>query len=167
MLAKTLSTGGRFAGNALKSLFKVPGTNQFMKADELTLRLLPDILFGGIEGAMTPGDLGDKLIAGTSTAVGGSLGGLGLGRLGGRNQVLGTGLDIGGSILGDFAGRSVGDQIQRGKDKLAGGQGLTAYERLGEEDRKKLEQMIREDQTGRILAELGLLPASAQSALIS
>jgi hypothetical protein len=27
--------------------------------------------------------------------------------------------------------------------------------------------MIREDQTGRILAELGLLPASTQSALIS
>jgi hypothetical protein len=167
MLGKTLSTGGRFAGNALKSLFKVPGTNQYMGKGELTLRLLPDILFGGLEGAMTPGDIGDKLIAGTSTALGGSLGGLGLGRLGGTNQVLGTGLDIGGSILGDFAGRAVGDQIQRGKDKVAGGKGLTAYERLNEKDREKLEQLIREDQTGRILAELGLLPASTQSALIS
>jgi hypothetical protein len=61
----------------------------------------------------------------------------------------------------------IGDQIQRGKDKLAGGKGLTAYERLNEQDRQKLEQLIREDQTGRILAELGLLPASTQSALIS
>lgn len=163
MLGKT----GRFAGQALSSLFKVPGTNKYMGTPELTLRLLPDLLFGGLEGAMTPGDIGDKLIAGTSTAVGGSLGGLGLGRLGGRNQILGTGLDITGSLLGDFAGRGVGDQIQRGKDKLAGGKGQTPYERLNEKDREKLEQLIREDQTGRILAELGLLPASTQSALIS
>ena len=49
MSVKLLSKGGRFAGDALRSLFKVPGTDKFMKADELTLRLLPDILFGGLE----------------------------------------------------------------------------------------------------------------------
>ena len=167
MLAKTLSTGGRFAGNALKSLFKLPGTNQFMSKGDIAARLAPDIMFGGLEAAMTPGDLADKLIAGGSTALGGSLGGLSLGRLGGQNQALGYVLDMAGSIGGDMGGRMVGEQIQRGKDKVAGGKGQTPYERLSEEDRQKLEEMIREDQTGRILAELGLLPASAQSALIS
>ena len=36
----------------------------------------PDAFFGVLAGAMTPGDLGDKLIAGTSTAAGGALGGV-------------------------------------------------------------------------------------------
>jgi len=72
-----------------------------------------------------------------------------------------------GSIGGDFAGRAAYEAAQRGKDKLMGGQGLTPYERLAMEDRQQLEQLIREDQTGRILAELGLLPASTQDALIS
>lgn len=167
MLAKTLSTGGRFAGNALKSLFKVPGTNKYMGTGELLFRGMPEGVFAVTEMALTPGDIGDKLIAGASTGIGGFTGGLALGRLGGKNMLLSQALDMAGSIGGDMGGRMVGDQLQRGKDKLAGGQGLTAYERLGEEDRKKLEQLIREDQTGRILAELGLLPASAQSALIS
>ena len=167
MLVKALGTGGRFAGKALNSLFKVPGTNKLMSRGEILGRLAPDVFFGGVEGVMTPGDIGDKLIAGTSTALGGSLGGLALGRLGRGNELGGFLLDMGGSFAGDMGGRMVGDQIQRGKDKLTGGKGLTAYERLNEEDRKKLEQLIREDQTGRILAELGLLPASTQTALIS
>ena len=167
MLAKTLSTGGRFAGKALGSLFKIPGTDKFMTSTQVLQRLAPDLFFGGVEAVMTPGDIGDKLIAGGSAAVGGSMGGLALGRLGRGNETAGFFLDMAGSIGGDMGGRMVGDQLQRGKDKLAGGQGLTAYERLGEDDRKKLEPMIREDQTGRILAELGLLPGSTQSALIS
>ena len=36
----------------------------------------PDAAFGLMSAAMTPGDLGDKLIAGGSTAIGGSLGGV-------------------------------------------------------------------------------------------
>tara|TARA_B100002019_G_scaffold249713_1_gene229217 strand:- start:39 stop:542 length:504 start_codon:yes stop_codon:yes gene_type:complete len=167
MLGKALSTGGRFAGNALTNLFKIPGTNQYMSKGDILFRLMPDAAFGVLEGTMTPGDIGDKLIAGTSTAVGGSMGGLALGRLGGKNQLLGQALDMAGSIAGDFGGRAVGEQLQRGKDKLAGGKGQSPYERLSEQDRQKLEQMIREDQTGRILAELGLLPASTQGALIS
>ena len=162
-----LVNAGRFAGQALRNLFKVPGTNKLMSRPEIFGRLAPDVFFGGVEGVMTPGDIGDKLIAGTSTALGGSLGGLALGRLGRGNDLAGFLLDMGGSFAGDMGGRMVGDQIQRGKDKLAGGKGLTAYERLNEQDRQKLEQLIREDQTGRILAELGLLPASTQSALIS
>lgn len=167
MLAKTLSAGGRFAGKALSSLFKVPGTDNYMKKGDLLFRLMPEGIFAVTEGVMTPGDITDKLIAGASTGIGGSMGGLALGRLGGKNVLLGQALDMAGSIGGDVVGREVGGQLQRGKDRLAGGKGQTPYERLSEDDRQKLEQLIREDQTGRILAELGLLPASTQSALIS
>ena len=163
----TASKVGRFAGNALKGLFKIPGTNQMMKEKDILFRLGPDALFGGLEFAMTPGDIGDKSLAAAGSFVGGAGGGLALSRLAGKNVDIGNMLDIGGSIGGDFAGRAVAEMAQRGKDKLMGGEGLTPYERLAMEDRQQLEQLIREDQTGRILAELGLLPASTQDALIS
>lgn len=153
---------GRFAG----AIFTNPATGKFMGYGPLAARLAPDLMFGGLEAAMTPGDIGDKLIAGGSTAIGGSLGGLSLGRLGGKNEALGYVLDMAGSIGGDMGGRVIGENIQRGKDKLSGGKGQTPYERLSEEDRKQLEELIRQDQTGKLLAELGLLPASTQSALI-
>ena len=53
---------------------------------------------------MTPGDFGDKAIAGLSSATGGVTGGLLLGKLGGNNQMLTTALDMAGSIGGDMAG---------------------------------------------------------------
>ena len=162
-----LGSTGRFAGQALKSLFKVPGTDRMLSKGDIAFRLFPDLMFGGVEAALTPGDMADKLIAGGSTALGSSLGGLALGRLGGKNQLLGQALDIAGSLGGDFGGRAIGEQVQRGKDKIAGGKGQTPYERLGEEDQQRLEKLIRDDQTARVLAELGLLPASTQSALIS
>ena len=73
---------GRAAGVALglgKNLFK-----GMSKAD-IAMRLAPDAMFGVLEGTMTPGDLGDKVIAGAGSALGGGLGGLALGRLGGAN----------------------------------------------------------------------------------
>ena len=163
----TASKVGRFAGNALKGLFKIPGTDKYMGRTEIIGRLAPDALYSGMEFAMTPGDLADKSIAAAGSFVGGAGGGLALGRLGGKNQGAGFLLDMAGSLGGDFAGRAAYEAAQRGKDKLMGGEGLTPYERLAMEDRQQLEQLIREDQTGRILAELGLLPASTQDALIS
>ena len=38
----------------------------------------PDLVFGGLTALSTPGDLGDKAIAGGSDAVLSSLGGIGL-----------------------------------------------------------------------------------------
>ena len=55
----------RMAGAALgvgRSLFKGMGPA------DIALRLGPDAMFGVMEGAMTPGDLGDKIIAGTGSA---------------------------------------------------------------------------------------------------
>ena len=155
---------GKFAGQRLLDLFRVPG-GQFMSKGDLAFRLAPDMMFGGLEAAMTPGDLADKLVAGGGSALGGSLGGLALGKLGGRNQALSAVLDMAGSIGGDMGGRMGAEQIQRGKDVLMGGKGETAYERLSTKDREALEKMIRDDQTGQVLAELGLLPGSTQGYL--
>ena len=149
---------GRAAGAALglgKSLFKGMGPA------DIALRLGPDAMFGVMEGAMTPGDLGDKIIAGSGSAIGGAMGGLALGKLGG-NSPLGAMLDMGGSIGGDMLGRAASEQILRGKDKLGGGEGLSPYEKMGQQ------QQVQMMQAGKVqaLAELGLLPASYQSQLV-
>ena len=105
----------RMAGKALEALkWLFKGDD----AGQIALRVIPDVGFGVLEGAMTPGDLGDKIVAGSSTAVGSLAGGIGFGKLGGNSAVARQLLDIGGSVGGDFAGRWVGDHIQRGKDKV-------------------------------------------------
>ena len=143
----------RLAGEALKWLFKNQG------GGEIPMRVVPDVGFGILEAAMTPGDFGDKLIAGTASAAGGVLGGALLGKAGRGNQMLTQGLDLAGSVGGDFGGRYLGDLAQRGKDVVLGGQGQTAYERMSDE---QYELMKKQAQT-QVLAELGLLPAGAQS----
>ena len=149
---------GRAAGAALglgKSLFKGMGPA------DIALRLGPDALFGVMEGTMTPGDLGDKIIAGSGSAIGGAVGGLALGRLGG-NSPLGAMLDMGGSIGGDMIGRAASEQILRGKDRLSGGEGLSPYEKMGQQQQLEMLQAGRT----QALAELGLLPSSYQQALV-
>ena len=148
---------GRIAGTALglgKSLFKGMGPG------EIAMRLGPDAVFGAMEGAMTPGDLGDKIIAGSGAAIGGATGGLVLGKLGGSGA-LGTALDMAGSLGGDMIGRATSEQILKAKDKLGGGEGLTPYEKMSKEQQM---QMMQAGRT-QALAELGLLPASYQGYL--
>jgi hypothetical protein len=149
---------GRMAGAALgvgKSLFKGMGPT------EIVGRLAPDALFGVMEGVMTPGDLGDKIIAGSGAAIGGATGGLALGKLGG-NTPAGFLLDMGGSIGGDMIGRMASDQILRGKDAISGGKGQTPFEKMGEQQQL---EMIQAGKT-QALAELGLLPSSYQQYLV-
>ena len=102
----------------------------------------PDVFFGVMAGAQTPGDMTDKLIAGTGSAVGGALGGVGLsGLIAPKSQALKYGLDFVGSIAGDNAGMAVADQVL----KVKGG-GVTpwehqqiSYERqLGEDIRRQV-----------------------------
>ena len=148
----------RAAGAALglgKSLFKGMGPT------EIIGRLAPDALFGVIEGASTPGDLADKVIAGSGAAIGGGMAGLALGKLGG-NTPAGFLLDMGGSIGGDMVGRMASDQVLRGKDKISGGEGRTPFEKISD---KQMAELV---QSGRMqaLAELGLLPSSAQQAFV-
>ena len=145
----------RMASQVLNWLFKNQGPG------EIAFRIVPDVGFGVLEASMTPGDIGDKLIAGTGSALGGVSGGLLLGKLGGNNQMLANALDLAGSIGGDFAGRAASEQVLRGKDKLFGGKGQTPYERLNE---KQIEELKAQIQT-QTLADLGLLPGSAQQYL--
>ena len=142
--------------NALKSLFAGQSNA------EIALRLAPDIGFGVLEGVLTPGDLGDKIIAGGTSGLGGAAGGLLLGKLGGKNPMLTQALDMAGSIGGDFAGRAGGDLIMRGKDKLMGGEGQNPYERLNAEQQEQFAESVR----AQLLSEMGLLPTRTQQYLV-
>lgn len=139
---------GRAAGNALRDYMggKVtPGA--------LAENFGMDLFFGGMQGLQTPGDLGDKLIAGTTSAVGGALGGIGTvgiaSKLGGKVPT-GFGrqaLEFGGGYLGDMAGQSMGDALMR----LKGG-GQTPYDRLRTSQDQEYRAQVERD----ILAAYGL-----------
>ena len=137
---KEAGKGGimRMAGDKLGDFGKFFINNAGDTKTEVALRLAPDLAFGVLGGAMTPGDLGDKLIAGTTQAAGGALGGIGLAGLArkrGANPGIQTLVDMGGSIAGDFIGMNVGDSLMRIK-----GGGMTPYEKqyaLQDEARKQ------------------------------
>ena len=158
----TLRSGARAAGSKLASapMFnKGIGNAVFgdMTKGQIATRLAPDLAFGVIGGAMTPGDFGDKLIAGSTQAIGGGIGGLavgrGLGKIGAGETVQTIG-DFMGSYGGDFAGMAVGDTMMRGKDRLFGGTGQTPYEKMSEEQQKQLIQQIRQ----QTLQGVGAMP---------
>ena len=69
---------------------------------------------------------------------------------------------MGGSIGGDMIGRMASDTILRGKDKISGGEGLTPYEKMGQQ--QQLGDACRLVRT-QALAELGLLPSSYQQSV--
>ena len=133
-----------------------------MSKNQIAMRLAPDLMFGGVAMATTPGDLGDRLIAGSTQAVGGGLGGLALGRAAGRfGDTAATLADMAGSIGGDVVGMQTGDAIMRGKDKLLGGKGETPFERLSAEQQAQLEAQIR----AQTLLGAGLIPGYQQQYL--
>jgi hypothetical protein len=150
----------RFAGQALKRLktaisgdpTKDPGLSDYLA------RFGFDAFFGGLAAAQTPGDLGDKLIAGGTQAIGGALGGVGLVAATGAKGTTGLVLDMAGSVGGDFAGMAVGDQLMRGKDALSGGKGQTPYERMGTAEQEKFAAQLR----NQILTEYGLIPGTRE-----
>jgi len=128
-----------------------------MTKGQIATRLAPDAIFGGVAALQTPGDFGDKLVAGGTSALGGGLGGLALSRGAGKIG-LGEGVqlaaDFGGSILGDMGGMAVGDTIMRGKDKVMGGAGQTPYERMSSQQQAQFAEQIRQ----QTLIGAGLLP---------
>lgn len=152
---------GRFAFDAIKNSGKFLLNNAGSNKGEIAMRLVPDIGFGILAGAQTPGDLGDKLIAGGASALGGSIGGIATAgalkgiRMPGAVQNLG---DLAGSFAGDYAGMMVGDTIQRGKDRLMGGQGQTAWERMGAQQQAQYAQQLEQ----QILSQYGLIPGSRE-----
>ena len=126
-----------------------------MTKGQIAQRLVPDAIFGGVAALQTPGDIGDKLVAGSASALGGGLGGLALGRAAERfGPTASLAADFGGSILGDMGGMAVGDTIMRGKDKLMGGAGQTPYERMSTQQQAEFAEQIRR----QTLAGAGLVP---------
>ena len=119
-----------------------------------------DLLFGGLAAAQTPGDIGDKLIAGGTQVIGGGLGGVGLTaaigpqRLG-KYRLL---TDMAGSVAGDYAGVAVGDTLTRGKDLMTGGQGQTPWEKMSSQQQEEYGKMLRQ----QILTEYGIVPGTRE-----
>ena len=161
LTAAAKGTGARMAGQGLvNAAFKGGVGNALfggMTKGQIASRLAPDAIFGGLAALQTPGDIGDKLVAGGASALGGGLGGLALSRVAGARG-LGEGAqlaaDFGGSILGDMGGMAVGDTIMRGKDRLMGGAGQTPYERMSAEQQVQFANQIRQ----QTLAGAGVIP---------
>lgn len=152
---------GRFAFDAIKKSGKFLLNNAGSSKGEIAMRLVPDLGFGVVAAVQTPGDIGDKLIAGSTSAIGGSLGGIATAgalrgmRMPGAVQNIG---DLAGSFGGDYMGMMIGDSLQRGKDKLMGGQGLTAWERMGAEQQAQYAQQLEQ----QILTQYGLIPGTRE-----
>ena len=130
---------GRLAGNALGFFTKGVGKG------EMAARLMGDGLGGLMAAAYTPGDLGDKLIAGAASTVGGAAGGLVLGKLGGGNPIAGLALDFAGSVGGDIGASMLGEQVMKAKSAAQGEGFLTPYEKLGKEQQDQLAAAIKQD----------------------
>ena len=137
--AGTRMAGGKLASFGSRFMGTMPKT-----AGEIGMRVAPDAIFGTLAGAMTPGDLGDKLIAGTTATVGGAAGGLvGRGLVGAtapkllNNPMVDITTEMVGGLSGDMAGQGVADALLR----LKGG-GTTPYEKMAAEQQRELEQQI-------------------------
>ena len=139
-LAKAGTMVPKSVGDATKMIV---GKDLYNNKGDLLFRLAPDAVFGVMGGAMTPGDLGDKVIAGGTQFLGGGLTGLAAGRIARgplkMTQRAADMADMVGSVGGDFLGMAVGDQILKAK-----GGGMTPMEQqMMEQDalyRAQLEQ---------------------------
>lgn len=149
--AQTAARGGlgavkKFAGNALVD-YMGPGG---MTAGNIAKNFGMDIGFGIYQGAMTPGDLGDKLIAGVGTGLGGAVGGIGLTSALGKyknNPALRWPAEIAGNFGGDMVGQMASDTLLRAK-----GGGTTPWEKLQQEG----DQQFRSEIERQMLAQLGI-----------
>ena len=65
-----------------------------------------------------------------------------------------------GGYGGDMLGMAVGDNIQRAKDKLTGGEGLTAYERMSRDEQQRFANSIRNETLAGLGLGIGYLPGA-------
>ncbi len=132
-----------------------------MNSRQVAGRLGFDALFGGMAAFQTPGDLGDKLIAGSAAFAGGGLTGLAAGGIARRTpglRKLEGAADFVGSFGGDYLGMMAGDSIQRGKDRLMGGEGLTPWERMNAEQQAQFAADLEQ----QILTQYGIIPGTRE-----
>ena len=111
--------------------------------------VLPDVGFGVMSGMMQPGDLGDKLIAGTTDAV------LGMGLTGGTRGFLGlrpgtalsNTIEMGGGMASGIASYPVSEALLRIK-----GGGQSPYDKLQTEQYAAMQQQIKDDLYAQMMA---------------
>ena len=141
--------GMRFAGNLLKKL----GPN-FAKAFPKEMggvplpgrgimgSVLPDVGFGVMSGMMTPGDLGDKLLAGTTDAViGAGMTAGARGALGARpGSALGTAIEYGGGMASGMVSMPASDALLRIK-----GGGESPYDKLQQEQYEGIREQVKQE----------------------
>ncbi len=153
LLAGAGQTGkkSRMAGDFLNWLknsvkFGVTGSTDHLGKKELAqalgIRFIPDAIGGTIVGATTPGDFGDKLIAGTTDALAGAIGGVGLSGAARLKGNLGIAADIAGSMGGAYGSMPIADQLLRAKDSISGGSGQSPYDKLNEQRTKEIENAL-------------------------
>ena len=133
-----------------------------MGAGEKLWRFAPDAGFAVMNAVSTPGDLGDKLLAGGLDFAGSSMTGLTLAAPFKKHQGVAAGIDQAGSFIGGYGGHYAGMEAQKIKDKLMGGEGLSAYEKANIEYENQL--------TGQIIADLnaaGLLTPYGRAMLMN
>jgi len=136
----------RYAGKALADYMGPGGVNP----GNLMMNFGMDAGFGVLQGATTPGDLGDKIIAGGTTAIGGAVGGIGLTSALGKhknNPLLRMPAEGFGSIGGDMMGQMVGDTVLRAK-----GGGTTPWEKVQQGNDQAYREMLERE----MLAKLGV-----------
>jgi len=149
--AGTTGKKSRMAGDFLQWLknsvkFGVTGTTDKLNNAELAkalgIRLVPDAIGGTMVGLSTPGDIGDKVIAGTTDALAGAIGGIGLGGATRMKGNLGIAADIVGSMGGAYGSMPVADQLLRMKDSMSGGSGQSPYDKLSDQRTKEIENAL-------------------------
>ena len=138
----------RFAGTVFDGTRKLLGQGgrllgiDKMSGIEKAARFGPDALFATMNAVNTPGDLTDKLIAGSTDFLGSAGTGLVVAAPFKGSPVVAGMIDQAGSIAGMYGGMAVSEKMQRAKDRAMGGEGLSAYERAGVQYDEALKQQL-------------------------
>ena len=154
-----LGTVKRFAMNPKVVNFLRPALSDAsgkITAGSVASRFAPDALFGTMAAFQTPGDVFDKGAAFASSTLGGGLGGVAVtsatrGKMGFLGEMVG-------GMGGDMLGMQAGDMISRGKDKLMGGKGQTAWERMGDQQQAEYAADLEQ----QILSQYGIIPGTRE-----
>lgn len=124
-------------------------------------RFAPDAVFGVLAASQTPGDAIDKGAAFLGSTLGGGLGGATVTAL--TRDKLGQVGELIGGIGGDIVGQMGSDSIQRLKDKLGGGEGLTAFEQMNVEEQRRFAEELKQ----AMLTQYGLLPGTREQYVLN
>jgi len=149
----------RLAGTIFNAAKKLPGqTSRLLGIDkmgkgDIAMRFGMDGLYATMGAMNTPGDFGDKLIAGGGDFITSAGAGLVAGAPFQRFGPTAAGVaDNIGSVIGWQLGQPAIEGTMRAKDKLMGGEGLSPYERSQIEYEDQFREQIMQE-----LASAGLL----------